>query len=151
MTHLNKGDIAPNFSQKNQDGELISLSDLKGSKVILYFYPKDNTPGCTTQACNLRDNALKLSDENYITIGVSPDSEKSHQKFITKFDLNFDLLSDTDKTVIDAYGVWGPKQFMGKKYDGIHRTTFIINEEGVIENIIEKVKTKAHTEQILSE
>jgi len=151
MTHLKVGDAAPKFNQLNQDGKTISLDDLKGSKVILYFYPKDSTPGCTAQACNLRDNAQVLENKNYIVLGVSADSEKSHQKFISKHELNFDLLADTDKSVINAYGVWGPKQFMGKKFDGIHRTTFIINEKGDIEDIIEKVKTKAHAEQILSE
>lgn len=151
MTHLKKGDKAPEFKQINQDGKEVALSTLKGSKVILYFYPKDSTPGCTAQACNLRDNATQLSGENFVIIGVSADSEKSHQKFIAKHDLNFDLLADTDKSVINAYGVWGPKQFMGKKFDGIHRTTFIIDENGLIEEVIEKVKTKAHAEQILSE
>lgn len=150
MKELKIGDKAPEFSQVNQNGDVVTLSGLKGKKVILYFYPKDNTPGCTAQACNLRDNEKQLSGGNYTVIGVSADSEKSHQKFIDKHDLNFDLLADTDKSVINAYGVWGPKQFMGKKYDGIHRMTYIINEEGIIEDIIKKVKTKAHTEQILS-
>jgi len=149
MTKLKIGDKAPVFVQTNESGDKVSLEDFKGKKVVLYFYPKDNTPGCTAQACNLRDNLEEFTSKNYVIIGVSADSETSHQKFISKQNLNFSLIADTDKSVIYAYGVWGPKQFMGKKYEGIHRTTFVINEHGVIEKIINKVKTKTHSEQIL--
>jgi len=143
------GDKAPEFSGKDQNGNPIKLSDFKGKKTILYFYPKDNTPGCTAQACDLRDNYTDLINKGYVVIGVSADSEKSHQKFIEKYKLPFPLIADTEKEILKAYGVWGPKKFMGKTYDGIHRTTFIISEEGLIEDIIEKVDTKAHTKQIL--
>jgi peroxiredoxin Q/BCP len=149
MTTLKAGDKAPEFEGVNQDGKKLSLGDYKGKKLIIYFYPKDNTPGCTAQACNLRDNYKAMQKQGYEILGVSADSEKKHQNFISKYDLPFDLIADTDKEMIKAYGVWGPKKFMGKKYDGIHRTTFVINEEGVIDEVISKVKTKTHSEQIM--
>jgi peroxiredoxin Q/BCP len=150
MTHLKPGDKAPDFNAKDQNGNDVSLSDYKGKKVILYFYPKDLTPGCTTQACNFRDNASLLKEKGFEVVGVSADDEKKHQKFIEKHDLNFTLLADTDKKVIQDYGVWGTKKFMGKVYDGIHRESFVIDENGKIEHVIEKVKTKEATEQILA-
>jgi peroxiredoxin Q/BCP len=149
MTHLALLEKAPYFEGKNQDGKLISSKDLNGKKYALYFYPKDMTPGCTDQACNLRDNYSALKNSGIEIIGVSMDSDISHTKFIAKHELPFDLIADTDRKVIDAFGVWGTKKFMGKVYDGIHRTTFVINEEGVIVGIIEKPKTKAHAEEIL--
>lgn len=149
MTNLTKGEMAPTFTTKDQNGEEISLSDYKGSKVALYFYPKDMTPGCTNQACNLRDNFAQLKEEGIVVLGVSPDDETRHQKFIDKHELPFTLIADTEKEVINAYGVWGPKKFMGKEYDGLHRTTFLINEEGKIHEVIKKPKTKAHAEEIL--
>ena len=149
MTHLKVGDKAPDFCIQNEDGILCKLSDYKSKKLVLYFYPKDNTPGCTAQSCNLRDNYLKLKEKGLEVLGVSADDQQSHQKFIGKFDLPFSLLADIEKTVINAYGVWGPKKFMGKEYEGIHRTTFLINEDGVIDYIFNKVKTKEHSEQIL--
>lgn len=149
MTTLKEGDKAPEFEGVNQDGKKISLGDYKGKKLIIYFYPKDNTPGCTAQACNLRDNYKAMQKQGYEILGVSADTEKKHQNFIAKYDLPFDLIADTEKEMIKAYGVWGPKKFMGKKYDGIHRTTFVINEEGIIDEVISKVKTKTHSEQIM--
>lgn len=149
QTTLQVGKKAPAFKCNNQFGKTISLTDLKGKKVILYFYPKDSTPGCTMEACSLRDEHQYLTKENYIVIGVSADSETSHQKFVTKNNLPFSLLADTDMKIIKAYDVWGTKQFMGKIYDGIIRTTFVINEKGLIENIITDVKTKEHAKQIL--
>ena len=149
MTHLKVGDKAPDINAKDQNGETISLDQYKGKKVILYFYPKDDTPGCTTEACNFRDNYQSLLNDGYAVVGVSADTEKKHQKFIAKYDLPFPLIADTEKEVINTYGVWGEKKFMGRTFDGIHRVTFVINEEGVIEQIIEKVKNKAATEQIL--
>lgn len=149
MTTLSKGDIAPNFKATNQSGKIISLKIFKGKKLVLFFYPKDNTPGCTAQNCNLRDNYELLKSKGFELLGVSADSENSHKKFIDKYDLPFDLLVDSNKEIINAYSVWGEKKFMGKVYDGIHRTTFIINENGIIDNIIGKVKTKNHSEQIL--
>jgi len=149
MKHLKIGDKAPEFILKNQDGRLISLKDYLGKKVILFFYPKASTPGCTMEAKNLRDNRQKLLEKGYKIIGVSDDSEKRQKNFCVKNDLEYPLLADEDKEVINAYGVWGLKKFMGREYDGIHRTTFIIDEKGLIENIIEKVKTKDHANQIL--
>ena len=149
MTHLKVGDKAPEFDTINQEGDKIKLSDFKGKKIVLYFYPKDNTPGCTMQACNLKDNMSALNNANYVVFGVSNDSQKSHQKFIDKYKLPFDLLMDEDKNIVNMFGVYGQKKFMGRVYDGIHRITFVINEEGIIENVIEKVKTKDHTAQIL--
>lgn len=151
MKHLKIGDKAPDFKTEDQNGSPMNLSDFSGSKVILYFYPKDSTPGCTAQACNLRDNYDLLLQKGYKVLGVSADSAKKHQNFITKNELPFPLLMDEDQTIIQDYGVWGEKKFMGKIYDGIHRTTFIIDENGMIEDIIEKVKTKDHTAQIMSE
>jgi len=149
MTTLQPGDKAPDFSAKDQHGNTITLADFKGKKLVLYFYPKDNTPTCTTEACNYRDNYEMLTGKGYEVIGVSPDSEKKHQNFITKQNLPFSLIADTDKAVINAYGVWGPKKFMGKISDSVHRETFVISEEGVIEQVITKVKSKIATEQVL--
>ena len=146
---LKIGDKAPEFTSKDENGNEIKLTDYKGKKVVLYFYPKDSTPGCTAQACNLRDNYQALLDANYVVLGVSMDSEKKHQNFIAKQNLPFPLLADTEKEVIELYDVWQLKKFMGKEYMGIVRTTFVIDENGVIEEIIEKVKTKDHAAQIL--
>ncbi len=146
---LNIGDQAPDFEGVNENGEKLKLSDFKGRKVVLYFYPKDNTPGCTAQACNLRDNYNDLKAQGYEVIGVSGDSESSHKKFIEKQNLPFQLLADTEKDIHNLYGTWGEKSMYGKKYMGTIRTTFIINEEGKIKDIIKKVKTKDHTAQIL--
>jgi len=149
MTHLKEGDKAPDFSGINEQEEQVSLSDFAGKKLILFFYPKDNTPGCTAEACNLRDNYEDLKAKGFELLGVSPDSARKHQNFIKKHDFPFHLLADTEQEVLNAYGVWGPKKFMGREYEGVHRTTFVIDENGVIEKIFKKVKTKAHTEQIL--
>lgn len=149
MTSLKIGDKAPAFSALNQNGNEVSLDDFKGNKIVLYFYPKDDTPGCTAQACNLRDNHSKLLNEGYQVIGVSPDSVDRHKKFILKYELPFTLLSDPDKKILKDYGVWGEKKFMGKTFDGVIRTTFLIDEEGKIEQIIDKVKTKEHYNQIV--
>ncbi|TAG52967.1 MAG: thioredoxin-dependent thiol peroxidase [Cytophagales bacterium] len=146
---LSIGDKAPAISSKDQNGNLIQLSSFLGKKVILYFYPKDNTPGCTEQSCNLRDNEMALKAKGFEILGVSVDDEKSHQKFIEKFSLPFPLIADTDKKVVDDYGVWVEKSMYGKTYMGIARTTFIIDEAGIITNIISKVVTKDHTSQIL--
>ncbi|MFK7935492.1 MAG: thioredoxin-dependent thiol peroxidase [Saprospiraceae bacterium] len=151
MTTLQAGDKAPDFTGINEKGETISLSNYKGKKLVLFFYPKDNTPGCTAEACNLRDNYQELRDKNYELLGVSPDSAKKHQNFINKFEFPFSLLADTEKEVLNAYQVWGLKKFMGREYDGVHRTTFVIDENGVIEKVIKKVKTKDHTAQILAD
>ena len=147
--HLKEGDKAPDFQGIGQNEETISLSDYKGKKLILYFYPKDDTPGCTAEACNLRDNFSVLKKEGFELLGVSPDNPKKHKKFIDKYSLPFPLIADTEKEILNAYGVWGPKKFMGREYDGVHRTTFVIDEAGKIEKIIAKVNTKAHAEQIL--
>ncbi|HEY9183941.1 MAG TPA: thioredoxin-dependent thiol peroxidase [Salegentibacter sp.] len=149
MTTLEPGDKAPDFKAEDQDGNIVQLSDFKGKKLVLFFYPKASTPGCTAEACNLRDNWEQFQEKNYAVIGVSADSKKRQSNFKNKYDFPFPLLADEDKEVINAYGVWGPKKFMGKEYDGIHRTTFIIDEEGKIEDVIKKVKTKEHTAQIL--
>lgn len=149
MTHLKVGDMAPNVTGVDQDGKEVSLSDYKGKKLVLFFYPKDNTPGCTAEACNLRDNEAMLKKEGYEILGVSPDTEKKHQNFIGKYNFAFPLIADTDKKWIESFGIWGPKKFMGRVYDGVHRTTFIIDEAGKIAQVFEKVKTKAHSEQIL--
>jgi len=150
MTNLKVGDKAPNFSELNEAGETISLKDYKGKKLILFFYPKDNTPTCTVEACNLRDNYAMLQKEGYELLGVSPDSSKKHENFIKKFDLPFPLLADTERNVLNAYEVWGPKKFMGREFDGVHRTTFVIDEKGKIAQVIEKVKSKEHAAQILA-
>tara|TARA_B110001454_G_scaffold14310_1_gene12971 strand:+ start:2579 stop:3031 length:453 start_codon:yes stop_codon:yes gene_type:complete len=149
MTHLKKGDVAPQINSINQNGEKVNLDTLKGKKVILYFYPKDMTPGCTLQSCNLRDNYNLLIESGYIVLGCSADSPARHLKFIDKYDLPFDLISDEEKEVLNDYGVWGLKKFMGKEYHGINRTTFVIDEDGIIDDVITKVKTKNHTQQIL--
>lgn len=149
MTHLKEGDQAPDFSGINEKGETVSLADFKGQKLILYFYPKDNTPGCTAEACNLRDHYQELRDKGYAVLGVSPDSERKHQNFIGKYELPFSLIADTDQKILQAYGVWGPKQMYGRTFDGVYRTTFVIGEKGKIEKIFKKVNTKAHAEQIL--
>jgi len=143
------GKKAPAFSAKNQKEETLTLDHYKGKKLVLYFYPKDDTPGCTAEACDLRDHYQKFLDAGYEILGVSPDKEAKHQKFIDKYELPFDLLADTEQTVANDYGVWVEKNMYGRKYMGIKRTTFIINEEGVLEEIIEKVKTKEHASQIL--
>ncbi len=151
MTQLTIGDNAPNFSAKDQNGNNITLSQFAGKRVILFFYPKDNTPGCTVEACDLRDNYSDLKKRGFEIIGVSADDEKSHLKFIEKFQLPFPLISDTDKAVIQVFGVWGPKKFMGREFDGIHRTTFVIDANGKIESIITKVSTKDHAAQIIEQ
>jgi len=151
MANLKVGDKAPQFSGVDQKGESISLDNYKGKKVILYFYPKDNTSGCTAEACNLRDNYSDLLDKGLDVIGVSPDSEKSHQKFIDKYDLPFRLISDPDKEILNLYNAWGEKKMYGKTYDGVLRKTYIISEDQSIEAIFDKVKTKDHTNQIFSE
>jgi peroxiredoxin Q/BCP len=147
--NINVGDKAPDFESTDQNGEKVRLSDYKGKKVVLYFYPKDNTPGCTAEACNLRDNFSQFSSYGYEILGVSSDSEKSHQKFIVKYDLPFRLLADTEKKIHEKYGTWVEKSMYGRKYMGTARVTFVIDEKGVIEKVIEKVKTKDHTAQIL--
>ncbi|SDS97011.1 thioredoxin-dependent thiol peroxidase [Winogradskyella sediminis] len=151
MTHLNIGDKAPDFSAKDEQGQTISLSDYKGKKLVVFFYPKASTPGCTAEACNLNDNYERFKAEGYEILGVSADSAKRQTNFKTKYSFQYPLLADEDKAVIEAFGVWGPKKFMGREYDGIHRTTFVIDENGIITDIISKVKTKAHAAQILGE
>ncbi len=149
MTQLKVGDKAPQFTGTNQDGTSISLSDFQGRKVILYFYPKDNTPGCTAEACSLRDGRTELQRMGFEVIGVSPDSVRSHQGFISKHGINFPLIADVDKSIAMAYGVWGEKKFMGRTYMGILRTTFVIGLDGTIEKIFDKVNTKDHFTQIV--
>lgn len=146
---LKIGDKAPDFSGFDQDGKFHQLEDYNGKKLVVFFYPKASTPGCTAEACNLRDNFERFKANNYELLGVSADAQKAQLKFKDKFNLPFPLLADEEKEVIQAFGVWGPKKFMGRTYDGIHRTTFVINEEGIIEDIISDVKTKAHANQIL--
>ncbi|NNC46583.1 MAG: thioredoxin-dependent thiol peroxidase [Winogradskyella sp.] len=150
MTHLKIGDKAPNFKALDQDGNSIKLEDYKGKKLVLFFYPKASTPGCTAEACNLSDNYDRFVSQGYDILGVSADSQKRQSNFKDKYGFPYPLLADEDKSVINAFGVWGPKKFMGKEYDGIHRTTFVIDENGKIEDIITKVKTKEHTAQIIS-
>lgn len=149
MTTLKAGDKAPNFKALDQNGNTIKLEDYKGKKLVLFFYPKASTPGCTAEACNLRDNYQTFLAKGYAVLGVSADSAKRQQNFSAKNELPYSLLADEDKKVINAFGVWGPKKFMGREYEGIHRTTFVIDEKGIIEEVITKVKTKAHAEQIL--
>lgn len=149
MTTLKIGDKAPHFSGVDQNGTRHSLANYKGKKLVVFFYPKASTPGCTAEACDLRDNYAAFQSNNYDLLGVSADSEKAQLKFVEKYDLPFPLLADEEKSVIQAFGVWGPKKFMGKEYDGIHRTTFVIDENGTIEDVISDVKTKAHAAQIL--
>lgn len=149
MITLQQGDKAPAFTSKDQDGNPVSLSQFKGKKVVLFFYPKDSTPGCTAEACDFRDNYQDLKVKGIEVLGVSIDDEKSHRKFIEKHSLPFTLLADTDKAIVEAYGVWGEKSMYGKKYMGTNRTTFVINEEGDIAYIITKVETKSPTAQVL--
>jgi len=146
---LKVGDKAPSFEAPDENGEIIRLKDFEGKKLVLYFYPKDMTPGCTVQARNLTTNLPQLNDKGYEVLGVSADSQKRHCRFIEKEKIAFKLLADEEMNVIKAYGVWGRKKFMGREYEGIHRKTFVIDESGRIERIIEKVKTKSHSEQIL--
>ncbi len=150
MITLKEGDKAPAFSGKDQNGKKISLADYKGKKVVLYFYPQDDTPTCTVQACNLRDNYSLLKKNGFEIIGISPDDENSHKKFEKKFDLPFTLITDPDHIIIEKYGVWGPKQMFGNHYMGVHRTTFIINEKGIISKIFLKPKNKQHAEEIIA-
>lgn len=149
MKTLKVGDKAPNFKSRDQDGNSISSEDYKGKKWVVFFYPKASTPGCTAEACNLRDNYEELQDQGYELLGVSADSMKRQKSFQEKYKFPFPLLADEEKEVINAFGVWGPKKFMGREYDGIHRITFIIDENGVVERVIDKVKTKDHAAQIL--
>ena len=149
MTNLKAGDKAPDFSIPNQNGKVVSLSDFKDKKLVLFFYPKASTPGCTAEACNLRDNIDRFKDQGYEILGASADSPKRQSNFKNKYDLPYDLLADEDHKLLKAYQVWGAKKFMGREYDGIHRTTFVIDENGMISDVIQKVKTKEHTAQIL--
>ena len=149
MSKLNIGDPAPDFQGRNQNGDKVSLSDFKGKKVILYFYPKDDTPGCTKEACNLRDHYQELVDKGYEVIGVSIDDVESHEKFAGKYDLPFHLVADPEKSIVEQYGVYGEKNSFGKKKMGTHRITFVIDEEGKIEQVFKKVKTEDHANQIL--
>lgn len=149
MTTLQKGDKAPDFTAVDQEGKIHSLSDYKGKKLVVFFYPAANTPSCTIEVCNLRDNYSLFTKEGYALLGVSADTQKKQANFKNKFELPFPLLADEDKKVIEAFGVWGPKKFMGREFDGIHRTTFVISENGIIEEVIQKVKTKEHAAQIL--
>lgn len=150
MSVLNKGEKAPEFEGLNQFGEKISLDSFKGKKLIIYFYPKDNTPGCTAESCNLNDNYEYWLSNGYEVVGVSPDSVASHKKFADKFQFRFNLISDPEANILKSYGVWGEKNMYGRKYMGVMRTTFVINEQGVIEQIFEKVDTKNHSEQIIN-
>lgn len=149
MQTLKQGDTVPNFSAKDEKGNTITLNDYKGKKLVVFFYPKANTPGCTIEACNLRDNYEVLKEKGFELLGVSADSARRQSNFKNKFKFPFPLLADEDKQVINAFGVWGPKKFMGRTFDGIHRKTFIIDERGIVERVIDKVKTKAHSAQIL--
>ena len=149
MKTLKQGDAVPNFTAKDEQGNKVALSDYKGKKLIVFFYPKANTPGCTAEACSLRDNYAELQEKGFELLGVSADSEKQQANFKNKYEFPFPLLADDDKTVINTFGVWGPKKFMGKEYDGIHRMTFLINQNGIVEKVIDKVKTKDHAAQIL--
>lgn len=150
MTPLKEGDKAPFFKGINQEGKEISLNDYKGKKLILYFYPKDNTSGCTAEACSLNDGYSELTRQGYEVVGISPDSVSSHQKFIAKYNLSFNLIADTEKQILEAYGVWAEKSMYGRKYMGVLRTTFVINGSGIIERVITKVDTKNSAAQILN-
>jgi peroxiredoxin Q/BCP len=150
MTHLKEGDKAPAFTGKDQNGQKISLTDYRGKKLAVYFYPQDDTPTCTVQACNLRDNYALLEKEGFAILGISPDDEKSHKKFEAKFNLPFPLLADPEHKIIDKFGVWGEKQLYGRTYQGLHRTTFLIDERGVIRKIFLRPKSKIHSEEILN-
>ena len=149
MTQLKKGDKAPDFSGFDQDNKFHQLSDYSGKKLVVFFYPKASTPGCTAEACDLRDNFAKFEENNYALLGVSADAQKAQAKFKDKYKFPFPLIADEDKSVIETFGVWGPKKFMGRTYDGIHRTTFVIDEKGIIDEVISDVKTKVHASQIL--
>lgn len=149
MTHLEEGQKAPGFKTKDQNGNTVSLADFKGKKVVLYFYPEDDTPTCTIEACNLRDNYSLLQKKALVVLGVSPDDEKKHKKFEEKYKLPFILLADPDKKIIDKYGVWGEKNLYGRKYMGLHRTTFLIDEKGMIQKIFKKPNSKTHSDEIL--
>ena len=151
MKTLNTGSVVPSFETQDQDQNRVTNKDLIGKKSIVFFYPRANTPGCTAEACNLRDHYKTLQGNGYQLFGVSADSSKKQKSFADKYDLPFPLLADEDKSVINAFGVWGPKKFQGREYDGIHRTTFLIDEEGKVEKVISKVKTKDHAAQILEE
>ncbi len=146
---VKEGTTAPAFNTTNENGESVSLKDLRGQKVVLYFYPKDDTPGCTKEACSFRDAFSKFKKRGITILGVSPDTEKSHQKFVTKYKLQFTLLADKDHAIADAYGVWGEKKFMGRTYLGVHRTTFLIDEKGKIKKVFEKVKPEDHAAEVL--
>lgn len=149
MNTLKVGDKVPQFTALDQDGNTVNLSDFAGKKLIVFFYPRANTPGCTAEACNLRDNYSELRSQGYELLGVSEDSQRKQNNFRKKFDFPFPLLADTEHVVIDAFGVWGEKKFMGRTFDGIHRKTFVVNEKGVVERVIDKVKTKDHAAQLL--
>ena len=151
MNTLKVGDKVPDFSVLNDQGKPVSLSDYKGKKLVVFFYPKANTPGCTAEACNLRDHFEQLKEKGYELLGVSADSVKKQENFKSKYEFPFPLLADEEKVVINAFGVWGPKKFMGKEYDGIHRMTFLISGDGIVERVIDKVKTKDHAAQILED
>ena len=149
MIELNVGDQVPQFSTSDEKGNIVTNESIKGKKTILFFYPKDDTPGCTKEACSIRDK-YRVFDKNDIAIyGISPDTEKKHQKFIDKYEFQYSLLADPEKKMINAFGIWGPKKFMGKEYEGVHRTTFIIGEDGKILHIVRKVKTKEHADQLI--
>ena len=150
-THLQAGQKAPEFTGTDENGKTISLKDFRGKKLVLYFYPEDDTPTCTVQACNLRDNYSALTGAGFVVLGISPNDAKSHQKFSEKFNLPFTLIADPEHKIIDKYGVWGEKNLYGRKYDGLHRTTFVIDEKGLIQKIILRPKNKAHAEEILKE
>jgi len=150
MAELKEGSKAPLFKGIDQSGNEVKLGDFAGKKIVLYFYPKDNTPGCTAEACNLRDNYENLLKRGFAVVGVSPDTEKSHKGFAGKYSLPFPLIADTSKEILEAYGVWGEKKMYGKSYMGVIRTTFIIDEKGIIEKIVSKVDTAGHTEQLLN-
>jgi len=151
MIQLKEGDMAPVFKGVNQDGKMLSLLDFTGKRLILYFYPKDNTPGCTAESCNLNENYDELTKRGFEVVGVSPDGADKHQKFIAKYNLAFNLIADTEKEILQAYGAWGEKKLYGKVYDGVLRSTFVISGDGIIEKIFTKVKTKDHANQILTE
>jgi thioredoxin-dependent peroxiredoxin len=144
-----EGTTAPAFKTTDQNGESVSLKDLRGQKVVLYFYPKDDTPGCTKEACSFRDAYSKFKKQKITVLGVSPDKQTAHQKFVTKYQLPFTLLVDTDHSIAEAYGVWGEKKFMGRTYMGVHRTTFLIDEKGKIKKVFEKVKPEDHASEVL--
>lgn len=149
MKHLKEGDLIPAFTTVNENGETVSSEDLKGSKAILFFYPKDDSPGCTKEACSLRDNYKVFNKNGFKIFGISPDNEKKHRKFIDKYEFQYSLLADPEKEIINAFGIWGPKKFMGREIVGVHRTTFVVDEEGKIMKIIDKVKTKEHAQQLI--